>query len=326
MRNKFLDYIKIYCRSGNGGSGMIHFKKNKTFPKGGPDGGDGGKGGNVIIRGNNQLYTISHLKKKKHNIAENGKNGGVNRITGSKGKNSIIEVPIGTIVKDEKKQIIFEIIHQNEEKILLYGGKGGKGNWNFKNSRCKSPFYSEKGKLGKEAIFILELKILADVGIIGFPNSGKSTLISVITSSKSKISNYPFTTLIPNLGIANLKKFNNLIIADIPGIIKGAYQGKGLGFKFLKHIQRNRILLIMISAETKNYIKEYNIIINELSEYDPYLLKKKRLLIISKSDLLDEKLKNEIKKELPKNEKFIFFSSFQKENFFSFKKKIFNFY
>ncbi|WP_110483042.1 GTPase ObgE [Candidatus Karelsulcia muelleri] len=316
MRNKFLDYIKIYCRSGNGGSGMIHFKKNKTL---GPDGGDGGKGGNVIIIGNNQLYTISHLKKKKHNIAENGKNGGVNRITGSKGKNSIIEVPIGTIVKDEKKQIIFEILNQNEEKILLYGGKGGKGNW-------KSPFYSEKGKLGKEAIFILELKILADVGIIGFPNSGKSTLISVITSSKSKISNYPFTTLIPNLGIANLKKFNNLIIADIPGIIKGASQGKGLGFKFLKHIQRNRILLIMISAETKNYIKEYNIIINELSEYDPYLLKKKRLLIISKSDLLDEKLKNEIKKELPKNEKFIFFSSFQKDNFFSFKKKIFNFY
>ncbi|YCJ93400.1 MAG: GTPase ObgE [Candidatus Karelsulcia muelleri] len=317
MINKFLDYIKIYCRSGNGGSGMIHFKN-----KGGPDGGDGGKGGNVIIRGNNQLYTISHLKKKKHNIAENGKNGGVNRITGSKGKNSIIEVPIGTIVKDEKKQIIFEILNQNEEKILLYGGKGGKGNWNFKNSICKSP----KGKLGKEAIFILELKILADVGIIGFPNSGKSTLISVITSSKSKISNYPFTTLIPNLGIAFLKKFNNLIIADIPGIIKGASQGKGLGFKFLKHIQRNRILLIMISAETKNYIKEYNIIINELSEYDPYLLKKKRLLIISKSDLLDEKLKNEIKKELPKNEKFLFFSSFQKDNFFSFKKKIFNFY
>ncbi|XZQ51438.1 MAG: GTPase ObgE [Candidatus Karelsulcia muelleri] len=320
MINKFLDYIKIYCRSGNGGSGMIHFKKNKTF--GGPDGGDGGKGGNVIIRGNNQLYTISHLKKKKHNIAENGKNGGVNRITGSKGKNSIIEVPIGTIVQDEKKKIIFEILHPNEEKILLYGGKGGKGNCN----RCKSPFYSEKGKLGKEAIFILELKILADVGIIGFPNSGKSTLISVITSSKSKISNYPFTTLIPNLGIANLKKFNNLIIADIPGIIKGAYQGKGLGLKFLKHIQRNRILLIMISAETKNYIKEYNIIINELYEYDPYLLKKKRLLIISKSDLLDEKLKNEIKKELPKNEKFIFFSSFQKDNFFYFKKKIFNFY
>ncbi|MFP3037483.1 MAG: GTPase Obg, partial [Candidatus Karelsulcia muelleri] len=216
-------------------------------------------------------------------------------------------------------------LHQNEEKILLYGGKGGKGNWiwwrNWKSP--KYPFYSEKGKLGKEAIFILELKILADVGIIGFPNSGKSTLISVITSSKSKISNYPFTTLIPNLGIANLKKikFNNLIIADIPGIIKGASQGKGLGFKFLKHIQRNRILLIMISAETKNYIKEYNIIINELSEYDPYLLKKKRLLIISKSDLLDEKLKNEIKKELPKNEKFIFFSSFQKENFFSFKKR-----
>ncbi|WGS82756.1 MAG: GTPase ObgE [Candidatus Karelsulcia muelleri] len=326
MINKFLDYIKIYCRSGKGGSGMIHFKKNKTFYKGGPDGGDGGKGGNVLIRGNNQLYTISHLKKKKHNIAENGKNGGVNRMTGSKGKNSIIEVPIGTIVKDEKKQILFEILHPNEEKILLDGGKGGKGNWNFKNSRWKSPFYSEKGKLGKEAILILELKILADVGIIGLPNSGKSTLISVITSSKSKISNYPFTTLIPNLGIANLKKVNNLIIADIPGIIKGAYQGKGLGFKFLKHIQRNRILLIMISAETKNYIKEYNIILNELSEYDPYLLKKKRLLIISKSDLLDEKLKNEIKKELPKNEKFIFFSSFQKENFFSFKKKIFNFY
>ncbi|WP_110480625.1 GTPase ObgE [Candidatus Karelsulcia muelleri] len=322
MINKFLDYIKIYCRSGNGGSGMIHFKKNKTFSKGGPDGGDGGKGGNVIIRGNNQLYTISHLKKKKHNIAENGKNGGVNRITGSKGKNYIIEVPIGTIgtiVKDEKKQIIFEILNKDEEKILLYGGKGGKGNWNFKN--YKSPFYSEKGKLGKEAIFILELKILADVGIIGFPNSGKSTLISVITSSKSKISNYPFTTLIPNLGIA--KKFHNMIIADIPGIIKGASQGKGLGFKFLKHIQRNIILLIMISAETKNYIKEYNIIINELSEYDPYLLKKKRLLIISKSDLLDEKLKNEIKKELPKNEKFIFFSSFQKDNFFSFKKKFY---
>ncbi|XMD33364.1 MAG: GTPase ObgE [Candidatus Karelsulcia muelleri] len=312
MINKFLDYIKIYCRSGNGGSGMIHFKKKKTFS----DGGDGGSGGNVIIRGNNQLDTISHLKKKKHNIAENGKNGGVNRITGSKGKNYIIEVPIGTIVKDEKKKILFEIINQDEEKILLYGGKGGKGNWNFKNS--KYPFYSEKGKLGKEAIFILELKILADVGIIGFPNSGKSTFISVITSSKSKISNYPFTTLIPNLGIA--KTFHNMIIADIPGIIKGASQGKGLGFKFLKHIQRNRILLIMISAETKNYIKEYNIIINELYEYDPYLLKKKRLLIISKSDLLDEKLKNEIKKELPKNENFIFFSSFQKENFFYFKK------
>lgn len=313
MINKFIDFIKISCKSGNGGSGLIHFRREKFIHKGGPDGGDGGKGGNVIIQGNNQLYTISHLKEKKHNIAENGKNGGINRITGSNGKDCIIEVPIGTLIKDEYKNIIMEILNHNEKKILLYGGKGGKGNWHFKNAICQAPFYSEKGKIVKEFSFFLELKILADVGIIGFPNSGKSTLISIITSSQPKIDNYPFTTLNPNIGILNYKKFKKLVIADIPGIIKGASKGKGLGFQFMKHIQRNRIILILISCESNNYIKEYNIILNELNYFDTNFLKKKRLLLISKSDYLDNELKYEILKKLPKNEKYIFISSFSKE-------------
>ncbi|AIZ48888.1 putative GTP-binding protein obg [Candidatus Karelsulcia muelleri] len=310
---KFTDFIKIYCRSGNGGSGIIHFRKEKL---GGPDGGDGGKGGNIIIRGNNKLFTIYHLKSKKHIRAEDGKTGGRNRITGSNGKDSIIEVPIGTIVKDICSNIIIEILNNNEEKILLFGGKGGKGNCNFKNSLCKTPFYSEKGESGKEFIFVLELKLLADVGLIGLPNSGKSTLISMITSSKPKIDNYPFTTLNPNIGVLNYKNFKKIVIADIPGIIKGASKGKGLGFEFLKHIQRNKILFLILSAEVIDYKKSYYLIINELNVFDKNIFQKKRLLVISKYDLLDKELKYEIIKELPIFEKYIFISSFSKEGLY----------
>ncbi|WP_259115751.1 GTPase ObgE [Candidatus Karelsulcia muelleri] len=313
---KFTDFIKIYCRSGNGGSGIIHFRKEKFINRGGPDGGDGGKGGNIIIRGNNKLFTISHLKSKKHIIAENGETGGRNRITGSNGKDSIIEVPIGTIVKDICSNIIIEILNNNEEKILLFGGKGGKGNCHFKNSLCQTPFYSEKGESGKEFIFVLELKLLADVGLIGLPNSGKSTLISMITSSKPKIDNYPFTTLNPKIGVINYKNFKKIVIADIPGIIKGASKGKGLGFEFLKHIQRNKILFLILSAEVIDYKKSYNLIRNELIFFDKNLFKKKRLLVISKYDLLDQELKDEIIKELPIFEKYIFISSFSKEGLY----------
>lgn len=313
---KTIDYLQINCRSGKGGSGAIHFRKTRF--KGGPDGGNGGNGGNIIIKGNKEITTLFHLKKNYH--AQNGFPGGNNRLNGKFGKDTIIEVPIGTLIKEEKKlNIIGDIIHDKQEFILLIGGKGGLGNWYFRNSINKTPRYAQPGFTGAQLSIILELKILADIGIIGLPNCGKSTLLSVITTAKTNISNYSFTTLIPNLGIINYYKENKTFrIADIPGIIKGASKGKGLGYYFIKHIERISLIFIMMSSNTTNIKKEYNILLKELKAYNSQLLKKNMFLILSKSDILKNKA------NLPKNISYIFISSHTREGLFNLKKIIFN--
>jgi len=309
----FVDYVKIYVSSGKGGKGSSHLHREKFIEKGGPDGGDGGRGGHVYVRGNKNLWTLFSLKFLRHVKAGHGGDGGSSRSTGSDGEDKYIEVPLGTIIKDkETGDVLFEITEHDETKILSKGGKGGLGNWNFRNSVNQTPRYAQPGMPAQEVDVILELKVLADVGLVGFPNAGKSTLLSVLTSAKPKIADYPFTTLKPNLGIVSYKDFQSFVIADIPGIIEGAAEGKGLGHYFLRHIERNSTLLFLVPADADDIKKEYEILLDELRRYNPEMLDKDRLVVISKSDMLDEELKTELKAQLDKEFKgtpYMFISS-----------------
>jgi GTP-binding protein len=323
MSNRnFVDYVKIHCRSGKGGAGSKHLFRDKLTSKGGPDGGDGGRGGHVILRGNAQLWTLLHLKYRKHIKASHGESGGRQTSTGKSGEDAIIEVPLGTVAKDpDTNEVLTEITEDGQEYILLEGGRGGLGNVHFKSSTRQTPRFAQPGEDHKEAWRILELKVLADVGLVGFPNAGKSTLLSVITAAKPEIANYPFTTLVPNLGIVSYRDSRSFIMADIPGIIEGASQGKGLGTRFLRHIERNSLLLFMVPADSDNIAKEYDILLGELGQYNPELLDKERLLAITKSDLLDEELKEEVRKELPEIPS-VFISSIAQQGLTELKDKI----
>jgi len=308
----FVDYVKINVASGKGGKGSTHLRREKYVAKGGPDGGDGGRGGHIILKGNSQYWTLYHLKFKRHFKAENGYDGGKNRITGSDGKDVYIDVPLGTVVKDTKDQkTIFEITDEGEEKIICEGGKGGRGNWHFKSSTNQTPRYSQPGIPNQEKQITLELKVLADVGLVGFPNAGKSTLLSVVTDAKPKIADYEFTTLKPNLGIVKYRDFRTFVMADIPGIIEGASEGKGLGHYFLRHIERNSTLLFMIPSDSDDIIESYNILLKELKKYNSEMLDKSRLVAITKCDLLDDELIAEIEVEIKSKikEDYIFISS-----------------
>jgi GTP-binding protein len=308
--SNFVDYVKIFCRSGKGGAGSTHFLRDRTTAKGGPDGGDGGRGGHIIIQGNDQMWTLLHLKYQKHLFAEHGGSGSGNNRIGKDGESKILQVPLGTVAKHaETGEVLFEITEHNEEKILLEGGKGGKGNVHFKSSTNQTPRYAQPGIDSQEDWFILELKVLADVGLVGFPNAGKSTLLSVVSAAKPEIANYPFTTLVPNLGIVSYREDRSFIMADIPGIIEGAAEGKGLGLRFLRHIERNSTLLFLVPADSNDIAKEYHILLGELEKYNPELLDKDKILAISKSDMLDDELKEEITKELPTDVESIFISS-----------------
>lgn len=308
--SNFVDYVKICCRSGKGGAGSAHLLRNALTAKGGPDGGDGGRGGHIIVRGNKQLWTLLHLKYRKHIIAGPGEKGGSNRKTGAQGKDEIIEVPLGTVARDfETGEIAFEITEDGQEHILVRGGRGGLGNDHFKSPTNQTPRYAQPGEEGSEEWKILELKVLADVGLVGFPNAGKSTLLSKLTAAKPEIADYPFTTIVPNLGIVKYRDFKSFVIADIPGIIEGAHEGKGIGHRFLKHIERNALLLFMIPADADSIKKQYKILMNELEEFNEELLDKKRILAITKCDMLDEELEKLMKKDLPKGVPYIFISS-----------------
>lgn len=298
--SNFVDYVKISFKSGRGGKGSTHFYRDRLTAKGGPDGGNGGRGGHVILKGNSQLWTLLHLKFRKHISAEAGGMGGANNRSGADGSDEIVEVPIGTIAKNaETGEVEFEITKDGEEHILLKGGRGGMGNTNFKSSTNQTPRFAQAGEDGENAWKVLELKVLADVGLVGFPNAGKSTLLSVITAAKPEIANYPFTTLVPNLGIVPYRNYKSFVMADIPGIIEGAHTGKGIGLRFLRHIERNSLLLFMIPADSEDIANEYQILLNELKQYNPELLDKKRILAVTKSDMLDAELKEEIKPLLP---------------------------
>ena len=321
----FVDYVKINVASGKGGKGSTHMRREKYVTKGGPDGGDGGRGGHIILRGNSQHWTLYHLKFKRHFKAEKGNDGGKNRITGSNGKDVFIDVPLGTVVKNTNdEKIIFEITRDGEEKIVCKGGKGGRGNWHFKSSTNQTPRYSQPGLPNEEMRITLELKVLADVGLVGFPNAGKSTLLSVITDAKPKIADYEFTTLKPNLGIVKYRDFKTFVMADIPGIIEGASDGKGLGHYFLRHIERNSTLLFMIPSDSDDIVNSYNILLKELKKYNPEMLDKSRLIAITKSDLLDDELREEIGLEIGKKikEEFIFISSISNVGLVELKDKI----
>jgi GTP-binding protein len=311
----FVDYVKINCRSGAGGPGSAHLRREKYVPKGGPDGGDGGRGGHIILRGNKQLWTLLHLKYRKHVIAENGDSGGKSRKSGKSGEDQILEVPLGTVVKDaETETILFEITDHDEERILLPGGRGGLGNVHFKSSTRQTPRFAQPGEPGQEQWFLFELKVLADVGLVGLPNAGKSTLLSTLSAAEPRIADYPFTTLVPQLGIVAYRDGKSFIMADIPGIIEGAHEGKGLGFRFLKHIERNSVLLFMISCESDDIEAEFNTLVSELSSYNPELLDKPRLLAITKSDMLDEEMKNQMKADIPAGVEALFISSIAQKN------------
>ncbi len=298
----FVDYVKVFLNSGKGGKGSVHLHREKFITKGGPDGGDGGRGGHIILRGNQNLWTLINFKFKKHFKAGHGGHGSKNRSSGADGEDVYLDVPLGTIVKDgETQEVVVEITEHGEEKILLEGGMGGRGNWHFRSSTNQTPRYAQPGVDGQEKDFILELKVLADVGLVGFPNAGKSTLLSVITSAKPKIADYEFTTLKPNLGIVEYRDFKSFVMADIPGIIEGAAEGKGLGHYFLRHIERNSTLLFLIPADSTDISKEYEILLDELRRYNPELLDKERLIAISKSDMLDDELMDEMRVELEKD-------------------------
>lgn len=305
----FIDYVKIHCRSGKGGAGSRHFRREKYEAKGGPDGGDGGRGGHVILRGDKNLWTLLHLKYKRHIKAGHGESGGESRSTGAEGEDTFVDVPLGTIAKDpETGEVLFEITEHGEEHILIAGGRGGKGNDHFKSATNQAPMYAQPGGDSEEGWRVLELKVLADVGLVGFPNAGKSTLLSVISAAKPEIADYPFTTIVPNLGMVPYRDYRSFVMADIPGIIEGAHEGKGLGIRFLRHIERNAVLLFMIAADSNDINKEYQTLLNEITQFNPELLDKNRILAISKSDLLDDELKAEIKKDLP-NIPYLFISS-----------------
>ncbi|SKB77946.1 GTP-binding protein [Salegentibacter holothuriorum] len=298
----FVDYVKIHVASGKGGSGSSHLHREKYVAKGGPDGGDGGRGGHVIVKGNKNLWTLYHLKFKRHIRAEHGGNGSKQRSSGAEGSDQFIEVPLGTVIRDtETQKIIHEITEDGKEYLVAEGGMGGRGNWHFKSSTNQTPRYSQPGIDGAEVDITLELKVLADVGLVGFPNAGKSTLLSVITAAKPKIADYEFTTLKPNLGIVEYRDFKTFVVADIPGIIEGAAEGKGIGHRFLRHIERNSTLLFLIPADATNISEQYEILLDELRRYNPEMLDKDRLIAISKSDMLDAELKLEMKHELDKN-------------------------
>ena len=308
----FVDYVKINLASGKGGKGSTHLRREKFVAKGGPDGGDGGRGGHIILKGNSNYWTLYHLKFKRHFKAENGYDGGKSRLTGANGNDIYIQVPLGTVVKSsEDEKTLFEITDDGEEKIVCQGGKGGRGNWHFKSSTNQTPRYAQPGLDNEEKQITLELKVLADVGLVGFPNAGKSTLLSVVTDAKPKIADYEFTTLKPNLGIVKYRDYKSFIMADIPGIIEGASEGKGLGHYFLRHIERNSTLLFLIPSDSDDIVKRYNILLCELKKYNPEMLDKSRLIAITKCDLLDEELMNEIEKDIKKsiNIEFIFISS-----------------
>jgi len=309
--SNFVDYVKICCRSGHGGAGSAHLHRDKFTAMGGPDGGDGGRGGHVIVKGNAQLWTLLHLKYRKHVIAGDGDSGGSSQKSGKTGRDEILEVPLGTIAKNaETDEILFEITQDGETRILTDGGRGGLGNWHFKTSTFQTPRFAQPGEDGQEQWNILELKLLADVGLVGFPNAGKSTLLSVVSAAKPEIADYAFTTLVPNLGIVAYRDNRSFVMADIPGIIEGASQGKGLGIRFLRHIERNSVLLFMVPADTARSIsEEYEILLNELNEYNPELMHKPRLLAVTKSDMLDDELQQEMKKELPADIPAVFISS-----------------
>lgn len=298
--SNFVDYVKIFCQSGNGGPGSAHLRTEKFIPKGGPDGGDGGRGGHVILRGNGQLWTLLHLKYHRHVKAGHGGSGGKQCSFGASGEDKIIEVPLGTVVRDaETGELLTEITSEGETRVLFQGGRGGLGNTHFKSATHQTPRFAQPGEPGTEAWVILELKILADVGLVGFPSSGKSTLLSVVSAAKPKIADYPFTTLVPNIGIVSYRDQQSFVMADIPGIIEGAHLGKGLGLRFLRHIERNPVLLFMVPADSGDHLREFNILLRELEEYNPELLDKERFLVISKSDMLDEVLMKDISALLP---------------------------
>ena len=320
----FVDYVKINCRSGKGGAGSSHFFRSKMNPRGGPDGGDGGRGGHIILKGNQQLWTLLHLKYTKHLKAGDGQGGSGSLSTGASGKDVIVEVPLGTVARNALTgDFQFEITEHDQTHILVKGGRGGLGNDHFKSSTNRAPRYSQPGEPGLDEWHILELKLLADVGLVGFPNAGKSTLLSVISAAKPEIADYPFTTLTPNLGLVRYRDDRSFIVADIPGIIEGAHEGKGLGLRFLRHIERNSVLLFMVPADSKNIRAEYAILLNELDQYNPELLDKSRILAVTKSDLLDDELKSEIKKDLP-DLPFVFISSIANTGLMKLKDLIWN--
>lgn len=322
-KSNFVDQIKVFCRSGHGGAGSKHFLRNKLTAKGGPDGGDGGRGAHIILKGNSQLWTLLHLRYFKNVLAENGGNGSGNNSTGKNGKDIIIEVPLGTVARDEESgEKEAEILEDGQEVIWMRGGRGGLGNSNFKTATNQAPDYAQPGEPGVEGIKILELKVLADVGLVGFPNAGKSTLLSTITAATPKIADYAFTTLVPQLGMVEYREGRSFCVADLPGIIEGAAEGKGLGHRFLRHIERNAVLLFVIPADSKDHSKEFKILRNELEKYNPEMLQKDFLIAISKSDMLDEELKNAIKKELPKKVDHVFISSVTSEGIIELKDKL----
>ncbi|MDX1283504.1 MAG: GTPase ObgE [Draconibacterium sp.] len=320
--SNFVDYVRIHCQSGKGGAGSAHLRREKFVDKGGPDGGDGGRGGHIILEGNSHMWTLLHLKYRKHIKAGHGEPGGKQRSTGADGEDIILEVPLGTIARDvESGEFLFEITKDGEQQVLVKGGRGGLGNDHFKSSTNQTPRYAQPGEEGEEGWKILELKVLADVGLVGFPSSGKSTLLSVVSAAKPKIAEYHFTTLVPNLGIVGHREQRSFVMADIPGIIEGAHQGRGLGLRFLRHIERNSMLLFLVPADSKDHLKEYKILLNELEKYNPELLDKQRYLAISKADMLDEELMEEISKELG-DLPHMFFSSVTGKNIQPLKDKI----
>lgn len=313
--SNFIDYVKFCSRSGAGGAGSVHFRREKHVPKGGPDGGDGGRGGHIILRGNSQHWTLLHLKYKKHVIADSGKGGEGGKRTGADGKDIILDVPLGTVAKDaETGEKRFEITENGQEVILTSGGRGGLGNDHFKTATNQAPHFAQPGEPGIEEWIILELKLLADVGLVGFPNAGKSTLLSSISAARPEIGDYPFTTLVPNLGVVSYRDDKSFVMADIPGIIEGAAEGKGLGIRFLRHIERNSILLFMIPADATSIEVQYRILLGELEKYNPELLDKKRILAISKTDMLDNELMKEMEEEIPKDIPYVFISSVSQFN------------
>ena len=321
--SNFIDYVKIYCKSGRGGKGSTHLLRNRMTSKGGPDGGDGGRGGHVIVRGNAQMWTLLPLKYQKHIKASSGENGSGQEKTGANGEDRYIDVPLGTVAKDEETgEVLFEITEDGEEKILVKGGRGGLGNVHFKSATFQTPRFAQPGEDPVEGWFILELKVLADVGLVGFPNAGKSTLLSVVSAAKPEIANYPFTTLVPNLGMVNYRDYRSFVMADIPGIIEGASEGKGLGYRFLRHIERNALLLFMVPADAEDYKKEYEILLNELVAYNPELADKDRILAITKSDMLDEEMQSEIAAQLPSDVPHLFISSVTGMNIMALKDQI----
>ena len=329
MDSNFVDYVKICCRSGKGGGGSTHFLRTAQTAKGGPDGGDGGRGGHIVLRGNKQHWTLLHLKYRKHVIAQDGESGGRQNMTGADGGDEVLDVPLGTVARNpETGEILFEITEDGEERILVPGGRGGKGNSFFKTSTRQAPRFAQPGEPGLEEWIVLELKLLADVGLVGFPNAGKSTLLSVISAAKPEIADYPFTTLVPNLGVVAYREHRSFVMADIPGIIEGAHEGKGLGIRFLRHIERNACLLFLVPADSNDIVEDYKILLNELKLYNPELLDKKRMLGVSKADMLDDELYDALKSDLDKRfaKKFklpcVIFSSHSQKNILQLKDEL----